>query len=263
MNTCLKIGSRRLGSDEIIAALVRYKLMEPLIGQMLLDEAIESITLSEQELLRALAGKMHGGESNEVPGETPENFATFLQQWCEQAGVTAEYFQAVVLRELQVQKFKQINFADQVVSEFLKRKSELDQVEYSLLQLSERSLAEEIFFLLRDEGADFAQLVEQYSMVEGDRTGSKQAMQGWIGPVSLSTLPLEIANLFRQGQPGAIYGPIAVADHFWVVRLERLILARLTDAVWLQLINGLFDRWLKAQVRSFLATPDTVEVLSD
>lgn len=263
MNTCLKIGNRRLGSDEIIAALVRYKLLEPLIGQILLDEAIESITLSEQELLRVLAGKMHRKLSDGELGEKPENFAAFLQQWCEQAGITAEYFQAVMLRELQVQKFKQINFADQVVSEFLRRKSELDQVEYSLLQLSDRSLAEEIFFLVRDEGADFAQLVEQYSIPENDQTDSSQPMQGWIGPVSLSTLPLEVATLFRQGQPGAIYAPIAVADRFWVVRLERLIPARLTEIIWLQLINGLFDRWLKSEVRSFLATPDTVAVLSD
>jgi parvulin-like peptidyl-prolyl isomerase len=259
MNTCLKIGNRRLGGDEIIAALVRYKLLEPLIGQILLDDAIKDITLTEQELLRALAGVTYS--------EVPDDFASFVQQWCENAGVTAEYFQAVVLRELQVQKFKQLHFGNQVVTEFLKTRSELDQVEYSLLQLNDLSLAQELYFLLRDDGADFAQLVEQYSSdLEFDRPSGLsdgQPTQGWIGPVSLSTLPVEVATLFRQGKPGAIYGPIAVADRFWIVRLEKLMLARLTDTTWLQLLNRLFDRWLKTQVQSFLSTPDTVAVVSD
>ncbi|WP_088893905.1 hypothetical protein [Leptolyngbya ohadii] len=278
MNTCLKIGNRRLGSDEIIAALVRYKLLEPLIGQILLDDAIQEVTLTEQELLQALAGVSHSSP--------PDDLGAFVQQWCEQAGVTAEYFQAVVLRELQVQKFKQLYFSDRVVTEFLKVRSELDQVEYSLLQLDDLALAQELYFLLRDDGADFAQLVEQYSSgLEVDRFSNlnysqsdlnhnsdsdlnhnsnySQLKQGWIGPVSLSTLPVEIATLLRQGQPGAIYGPIAIADRFWIVRLENLMLARLTDTTWLQLLNRLFDRWLKAQVQSFLSTPDTVAVLSD
>lgn len=254
MNTCLKIGDRRLGGDEIIAALVRYKLLEPMIGQILLDEAIQEITLSEQELLRALAGGLLE--------EMPEDFGSFVQQWCQKTGVTAEYFQAVVLRELQVQKFKQLHFADQVVSEFLKNKSDFDQVEYSLLQLHDLSLAQELYFSLRDDGADFAQIVEQYSTEPefAPLAGQGQLTQGWIGPVSLSTLPIEIAALFRQEPPGSVQGPISVGNCFWIVRLERLIPARLTEATWLQLLNRLFDRWLKAQVHSFLSTPDAVAI---
>lgn len=259
MNTCLKIGDRRLEGGEIIASLVRYKLLEPLIGQILLDDAIKEIALSELEVLRALTGNASINSS--------EDFPAFVQQWCQSTGVTPEYFQAVVLRELQVQKFKQLHFANQVVSEFLRVKPELDQVEYSLLQLSDSALAQELYFLLRDDGADFAHLIQQYSIdAELDRPPDnlpESPMQGWIGPVSLSTLPFEVATLFRQGQPGAIYGPIPIADRFWIVRLEKLNSARLTDTTWLQLLNRLFDRWLKVQVQSFLSKPDTVAVLSD
>lgn len=246
MNTCLKIGDRLLGGDQIISALVRYKLLEPLVGQVLLDEVIQEVPLTKEELFYALMGP------TDIP--VPEDFEGFLNRWCEVKNVTPDYLKAVLLREVRLEKFKQQNFGSQVESEFLRAKSDFDQVEYSLIQLTDLSLAMELYFQLRDDGADFSRLAQQYSL------GSERQTGGWIGPVPMSSLPMEVASLFRNGRSGEIYGPVPVADRFWLVRLERLAAARLTEATRTNMINQLYNRWLQTQVKTMTAKPGMIGV---
>lgn len=246
MNHGLKIGNRHLDSDQIIAALVQYNLLKTLVGQVLLDEVLKEINLSKQELFHALSGS--------ADLDIPEDFESFLNQWCQQHNTTIDYFNTVLLRDLRLEKFKQLYFAHRIESEFLQTKSALDQVEYSLVQVDELSLAQELYFLLRDDKVSFTQIARQYSL------GSEKQTGGWVGPVSLSALPAEIAALFSNRQIGEIYGPIPVADRFWIVRLDQLTLSRLTETTRTHLINCLFDRWLDAQVRSLIATPGTIAV---
>ncbi|MBD1846081.1 peptidylprolyl isomerase [Cyanobacteria bacterium FACHB-63] len=248
MSRRLKIGSRLLDSDQMISALVQYKLLEPLIGQLLLDEVFKEVPLLRQEVFQTLTG------GSDTP--MPENFEAFLMQWCQQQNITPEYFQTVIVREWQLQKFKQIQFAGQVESEFLRIKPDLDQVEFSLIQLEDLSLAEEIYFQLRDDGITFAQLAREHSL------GNERQSEGWVGPVPLSTLPIDIATLFRHQQIGTVYPPVAVHDRFWVVRLEQFIGARLTDATRAQVIDRLYTQWLQSQIQSVMNTPGAIAVQS-
>jgi parvulin-like peptidyl-prolyl isomerase len=246
MTNCLKIGGRLLSSDQMIAALVRYKLLEPLVGQLLLDEVFEEVPLLKQEVFHALTGQANA--------PIPENFEGFLAQWCEQKGVTMDYFYTVIMRDWQLQKFKQLRFAPQAESEFMRIKADLDQVEYSLIQLNDLSLAQEVYFQIRDDGVDFAQLAREHSL------GSERVAGGLIGPVSLSALPDNIATLFRHQQAGMVYPPVVVGNRYWVVRLERFIAARLTESTLTEVIDRLYNQWLKTQVQTVMNTPGAIAV---
>lgn len=246
MSNSLKIGNRLFSGDQIISALVQYKLLEPLVGQVLIDDVIQEVLLSKQELFQALTG------NTDTP--LPEDFESFVTQWCESKGIALDYLNGVLLRELRVEKFKQLYFAEQVESEFLRSKSTFDQVEYSLIQLTDLLLAQELYFHLRDDGADFVQLAQQYSL------GNERGTDGWVGPVPMSTLPVEVADLFRSGQTGTIYGPVPVADRFWIVRLERLTTARLTESTRTNLMNHLYNRWLQSQIKTLMSKPGTIAV---
>lgn len=249
MSNCLKIGDRLLDGDQIISALVQYKLLETLVGQVLLDEAIKNIALSKQELFQILIG------TTDAP--IPEDFDSFVRQWCQHQGVALDYFKAVMLRDFRVQKFKQLRFANQLESKFLHLKADLDQVEYSVIQVLDLSLAQELYFQLRDDGADFAQLAQTHSLGRQRQDGS------WVGPVPLSTLPTEIAALFRSEQIGTVYGPVPVVDDFWVVRLERFTATRLTAATRVSLIDRLYNEWLQAQIAATIGTPGMIGVQSN
>ncbi len=248
MSSSLKVGDRLFNSEQIISALVQYKLLDPLVGQVILDQAIQSIDLSIEEVFYSLSG------SAESP--VPEDFNGFLTQWCQKQEVTTSYLENVLLRDLRIEKFKQVHFASQVEAEFLRVKSELDQVEYSLMQLPDLALATELYFQLRDDAADFAQMAQKYSLGDERHTG------GWIGLVPFSALPIEVATIFRQVEVGTICEPITIAERVYLVRLERLIPARLTEATQAQLINRMHSQWLQSQVKALLATPNAIEVLA-
>jgi hypothetical protein len=246
MSHSLQIGQHYFDNGQIITALVRYQMLETLVGQILLDDTIQSVSLSREEVFRALGG------ANDEP--VPEDFGAFLTAWCATRETTLEYFNDVMLRELRLQKFQQLQFAQQVESEFLRIKSDLDQVEFSLIQLDNLALAQEVYFHLRDDAAEFTALAEQYSLGNERQTG------GWVGPVALSALPIEVAEQFCRKQEGDVYGPIAVADRFWVVRLEHFIAARLTDITRANLKQRLYRHWLQTEVKAFMAQPGAIVV---
>lgn len=246
MTVCLKIGDRAFNDEQLIAALVQYQLLEPLVGQVLLDSVLPTVPLSQPEVLEAL-----------MPGldmPSPDNVEDCLDRWCQIQGITSDYFQRVILRELRLQKFKRLQFADRAESEFLRLQSDLDQVEYSVLQLTNETLAQELYFQLRDDGAVFAQVADQYS------EGPERGMGGLIGPVPLSTVPIEVAECFRHRAIGQVYGPMRVADRFWVVRLEQFIAARLTAVTHHQLVNRLYTQWLQTQTQALMQTPQAIAV---
>jgi parvulin-like peptidyl-prolyl isomerase len=246
MSSCLKIGDRILDSDQIISSLVQYQLLESLIGQLLLDDVIQEVPLSKQELFHALGG------SKNTP--LPEDFDGFLAQWCQQENVTWTYFKGVLVRNLRIAKFKQLFFAHQVESEFLRTKADFDQVEYSLIQVTDLPLAQELYFQLRDDGTDFGRLAQQYSLGNERQTG------GRIGPVSLSSLPKEVTSLFHSEQIGVVQGPVEVNKVFGIVRLDRFAIAHLTDAIRNILINQMYDRWLQARVQALMTTSGAIAV---
>lgn len=244
MSTCLKIGDRLLDADRIITALIRYDLLDALIGQLLVDEAIEEFPLSHQEVFANLIG------SSDLP--MPDDFDRFLLQWCELKNVTPAYLTNVIVRQMQIEKFKQIQFAPKVESEFLHNKSSFDQVEYSLLQTNDFLLAQELYFQLCDDEVSFAELAQQYSI------GSERETGGRIGPVPLSTLPEAIASQFRAQSIGVVCEPIAVDDRYWIVRLEQFTAAHLTDRTRDFLINQMYSQWLQSQVKALMNTPNAI-----
>lgn len=240
MNSYLKIGDRLLDGDRIITALVQYELLEPLVGQILVDEAIAEVPLSHQEVFQTLIG------SAELP--MPEDFDRFLLQWCELKNVAPTYLTNVMIRQMRIEKFKQIQFAPKVESTFLQNKSSFDQVEFSLLKTNDFLLAQELYLQLRDDEMDFAPLAQQYAIDDS----------GKIGPVPLSTLPESIANQLRAQSINHVCEPIAIDDIYWIVRLDSRTEASLTDRTRATLIDQMYSQWLQSQVKILLNTPNAI-----
>lgn len=246
MSNCLRIGDRQLNGDQIITALVQYKLLDALIGNVLLDEAIQAIEVSQQDAFQLMTGTSEGF--------VPEHFEDYLTQWCESRNITPAYFKSVVLREWRIEKFKQYYFAQHLESEFLQTKSYFDQVEYSLIQVENAALAQEIYYQLRDDGSEFADLAAAYSLGYERNTG------GRVGPVPFASLPGSVQAVVKDKQLGMVQSPIQVDDRYWVIRLELLMNVGFTEATRAELMNRLFDQWLQAKVNALTAIPGAIAV---
>jgi parvulin-like peptidyl-prolyl isomerase len=247
MNACLRIGSLEFTGDQLVASMAKFQLLETFVGQVILDSVLQSISLTESEVFQALGG----GDGS----QTPPNFSAFVNDWLQSRQLSLAYFQQVVLRQLRLEKLKRDRFDGYIESEFLRRKAEFDQVEFSLIRTSNRILAQELYFQIRDDRADVGALAQQYS------EGTERHTKGIMGPMKLAELPSAIRTIFNARTRG-VQQPISIDSKYWIVRLEQFYPAHMTLQVRNEIREYLFNGWLKAKAKAFMSDPEKVQVLS-
>ena len=123
-------------------------------------------------------------------------------------------------RNERLRRWSAWRFDEEVEIRFLDRKDDLDRVVYSLLRVSDRALAEELYLRVREEGASFRSLAEQFSEGPETETG------GLIGPIAMTTAHPELAKRLRVGREGQIWPTFAIGDVWLVVRLKMRVSER-------------------------------------
>ena len=218
--------------DAITSLLSRYQMTPFLLRELVIDQAIAPIhcTVNEQ----ALAYKQFY-QKRRITTEADR------QAWLERHDVTLEELADMATRELKISKFQQATWKDKLESYFLTRKQQLDQVIYSLIQVEEAGLAQELYFRLKEGEQPFAELAKTYSQGAEAHTG------GLVGPIELSKVGHNLAPLLLMSHPGELWPPIPLRESFLVVRLEKLIPAQMNESMKQRLYRELFNTWVAEQ----------------
>ena len=167
-----------------------------------------------------------------------------LAFWLQRNDVTEVQLSKQLFHSLQLSLFKTDKFKAEVEPLFLDSKSKLDQVMYSLIRCSERAKANEIFLRLSEEESSFATLASQYS------EGYEQQVNGLIGPLEIGRINPAIAERLRISKEGQVWEPFQEQQWWVILRLEKLIPARLDSDMRVRLIDALYEEWIKKQVLS-------------
>ncbi len=230
----LQVGEQAIYADEIPALLSRYQMMSQVWRGIIIDKAIADIPCTESE--RAIAiqefEKYYQITSTEVK-----------QVWLRNHGMTLEGMEDLAIRNLKIYKFKKANFSNKVNSFFLKKKASYDQVIYSLIRTKDKGLASEVYFRIQAGEQSFAELAGEYSQGIESHTG------GVLGPVSFTQIHPNIARVLAVSKPGQLWAPNHIEGYFIIVRLEKLLPARLDDVMRRKLLDELFDYWVDEQVK--------------
>ena len=229
---------RKVISAEGRALLKQYNLLRPLVEQMITTEAIaaaevspEALDLARQDLL-----EQRGFET--------------MQQWPEllkELGRPEEEVLDRLRRVIRRQVFMRERFAAKAEARFLERKSELDQVVYSLLRLENSFLARELYLQIESGESNFADLAKRYA------EGPERNTNGIVGPVSLTQAHPTLVEKLRVAQPGVLLEPFRIADWWLVVRLERYSPATFTEDVSDRMCREMFDAWIAEQTTTNLS----------
>jgi parvulin-like peptidyl-prolyl isomerase len=158
----LKVGDRVLQSDELVPLLSKTNLLSRVIQEVIIDDAIADIELTEDEIKAAEAEFC---ERNKISNPEEAN------AWAKQQYGTPDLIRITAMRDRQLAKFKQQQFGKDLESYFLQRKSRLDRVLYSLIRTSQLGLAQELYFRIHDDGQSFADLAKEYSEGQEAKTG--------------------------------------------------------------------------------------------
>ena len=238
MDSVLKIGDRAITAEEIIPLLANYQLLKPLVREIIIDEAIAPIDCTPEELDQA---RQQFLEQNQLTTEEAK------QAWAAKQNLTLEQVDALGIRGLKIEKFKQATWGHKLESYFLNRKSQLDRVIYSLIRTQDPGIVQELYFRILEGEQTFADLAREYSQGPEAETG------GLIGPVELSTPHPAISQMLRLSQPGQLCPPTRLGEWFLIVRLEKFFPAQLDNPMRQRLLNECFSTWLSEQLNQQLA----------
>ena len=224
--------------SEILDLLRRHNLLAELIVRIIRAEAVECISLPEDEVLaarQALAQKLKLKNSDSLDDHLTSK------------GISVDDALWQLTLPLRIRQYCEVTYGPKVEARFLDRKSDLDNVVYSLLRVKDEGLANELFLRLTGAEAAFADLAAEFS------EGHEKATRGIIGPAPLSKAHPLLREQLRTADPGVVLPPIRIEDWNLVVRLESIIPATLDSSMQHLMAQELFEADVQLEVAQLLA----------
>jgi len=164
-----------------------------------------------------------------------------VQAWMQREAVGEADLLARAVRHAQWLAVCERHCGPQIPSYFLKRKSQLDRVSYTILPLAEQELCSELYLRLREQETDFDTVLTEAP--QHPELGER----GRFGPVALAELPEGLAQLLRVSQPGQLWPPKPINNGWVLVRLEESRPAVLDQALRRRLLLELGEGLLSQQ----------------
>ena len=166
-----------------------------------------------------------------------------VQQWLQIEGLTQEDFIRRAERQLRWQLLCEQRFKGQASTLFLKRKSQLDRVSYSLLWIAEEALAHELFLQLSEGERRLEQIAVELNAAK------PAVLSGQHGPVALGEVPEVLRELLRVSAPGKLWPPREAEGGWCIVRMEQLLPVVFNQGLKQQLVLELGEEWLQRELQ--------------
>ena len=223
MSTAIQFGERQLTIDLISQHLTTSILLPQVLREMVMDEILadSQIEIDRSEL---------------------EPMCDRLVQAPMYQGFDLAQLIPIANRIIKLQKIKQAGWGNKVYSYFLQRKSALDGVVYSIIQVHDPEIAQELLFRVRSGEYSFAELAFKYSQSDEARDGGK------INPRSVQEVNPELIKYIATLENGEV-SPIFIFNNLYTfLRLEYFIPAQLDQKTSGFLLDELFDRWVQQKI---------------
>ena len=135
------------------------------------------------------------------------------------------------------------NFGHRAEQRFLQRKTQLDQVIYSLIRVQDSGLAQELYLQIAGGERSFAELASEQSQ------GPEKNTRGIVGPVSLTQAHPKISELLRSGSDGQLFAPVRIEPWSIIVQRESMQSAIFDEKMRTIMTQELFDIWVHEELQ--------------
>lgn len=232
----LVVGDREVQESDLAALLQKHQLLAELVKRIRFEQVLQGIDVQPDALEQECQAWC---VQNRI---TPQQ----LPQLLAHQKISLEQWKASVENRLRLRLFQDREFGHRVENHFLKRKSQLDLVSYSLLRHSDGNLIQELYQQILHGEASFEELATQFSQGHEAKTGGK------LGPVPLSQPHPALAEILRTAQLGQVLPPCTLESYWLIIRLDQLQPVAFNETIRQQMLQELFDEWLGAEVQHAL-----------
>ena len=223
MSTAIQFGERQLTIDLISQHLTTSSFLPQVLREMVVDEI-----LADSQI--------------EIDRSDVETTIDRLAQSPMYQGFDRAQLIPIANRILKLQQIKQAGWGNKVYSYFLQRKSALDGIVYSIIQVHDPEIAQELLFRVRSGEYSFAELAFKYSQSDEARDGGK------ISPRSVQVVNPELIKYITSLKSGEVSPIFTFNNLYTFIRLEYFITAQLDQKTIAFLLDELFDRWVQQKI---------------
>lgn len=235
MSVAVTVGKRELSGDDVVSLLSGHNMWPQLMEAMVIDRALRNIRCSAEEI--------EGYYLAEITAD-----AAFIEKKRAQLlleGTREVDLDFFISRPLLLERFRKQQFLPQVGSVFLKLKAGLDRVSFSMLRNKDHELTRELFFRLESGEERFESLACRYA------EGREAVSGGRLGPLELKQLHPALARVLSVAEPGMLNPPVVIDGFGVITLLHEKFSAKLDDSMTENLVNQLFQDWVKREVLAY------------
>jgi len=225
-------------SYQTLRLLNKNRLLLPLVKAEVIKSELSIIEIPEtqqNELFQLFKNKL-GIVNNED-----------LEKWMQVNNYDDGDIQHIYLSEVRIKKYCQEHYSHKIEAHFLKRKSELDIVIYSLLRLANRAIADELYLRIVEKEEEFGDLATKYSQ------GIERKTRGIIGPGPLGAMHPKLAKHISQSTPGETQAPIEVDGNQLIIRVESFDAAKLDKFMRDKMGEELFASMVETKAKNIIS----------
>ena len=245
MSVVLEVDNQVYTAEDLVPLLTQYQMLPKLAQEIFIDKVIAKVECTEEE---------NTAIYNQFCQQNKLSSDEEVKAWLDKQGMNREQLQNLITKRLRLDRYKEETWNDRVDAHFIKRKSQLDRVVYSLIRVEKPEVAQELYFRIKDDENTFSALAMEYSQGTEAQTG------GLIGPVEINAPHPKIAQILATCQPGQLIPPTRVGEWIVIVRLENYLSAKLDEPMRQRMLDELFREWLNKTTKekvSFLTSPVT------
>jgi parvulin-like peptidyl-prolyl isomerase len=237
-----------LASQPLAVLLHQNGILRNLARDLLMKRLLDSVQFTATEQVLVLS-KLWDGLGEDPPQQLPAG-------WLEAMAPELQIPMRQRWDQLRLHKWLEVQYGERVETYLLERRTALEQVVFAMIRVWSQGTAEELYLRLIDDGADFAQLAQQFSI------GDERLTHGLLGPMPISQPHPRIQAVLQRLTVGDLHPPIQLDQCFLILRLEHRQPASLNEATRQQLLQELFQQDLQATLDSQLpaAIPELLQV---
>lgn len=211
------------------AELRRHNLHQQLIQKQVVEDTVGNEPIDprtfEEEKSRYLKAKGVEGDEN-------------LKKYLRRNGLEQKDLEWQIALPLRIRSFCVDQYKPKAEAHFLARKNQLDKVIYSLIRVSGRLLAKELYLRIKAGESSFADLAASFS------EGNEKNTNGIIGPVPLCQAHPVLSEKLRTSSAGDLISPFKIAEWWLIVKLEQYTPAVYDESMEQKMCEELFSQMI-------------------